>query len=367
MKKKPREETSAQERFGEELDKLVSSIDRSRKRNLSEGLLRGDQVADRLAVQEASASPSLKRPKAAMALTRDEFLASMRDQTERLTTRLDNLDSSIHVLKGDLTKVNHSVRANTQRIEGHDVEIKTNRERLTSLEEEVRRSKLPPAAGQLPAAASVWTMEEAAYLLARRSLRVWPIPGDTRAETWKATGKFFSDYLQLPDVTEQMIEKIHKPDVPSGPGTKSEMIVVFKHASTRDSVMGASAKLAPFTDTSGRPTAGLRLEVPPSLRVSFAILYKYGQMLRTRHGQGLRRHVKFDDIDMTLYLNIKLPGDEKWSRVSLEVARRGMKARDKLASDELERRLDMGGDGRQEAQKERRSEMDWSGPSSSRQ
>lgn len=164
MKKKPREETSAQERFGEELDKLVSSIDRSRKRNLSEGLLRGDQVADRLAVQEASASPSLKRPKAAMALTRDEFLASMRDQTERLTTRLDNLDSSIHVLKGDLTKVNHSVRANTQRIEGHDVEIKTNRERLTSLEEEVRRSKLPPAAGQLPAAASVWTMEEAAYL-----------------------------------------------------------------------------------------------------------------------------------------------------------------------------------------------------------
>ena len=41
----------------EELQELVKSIERSRKRNLSVGLLRGDQVVDRQELQEKSASP----------------------------------------------------------------------------------------------------------------------------------------------------------------------------------------------------------------------------------------------------------------------------------------------------------------------
>ena len=43
---------------------LVNSIDRSRKRHLDEGLLRGDQALDRLRAQEASASPALKKTRA---------------------------------------------------------------------------------------------------------------------------------------------------------------------------------------------------------------------------------------------------------------------------------------------------------------
>ena len=42
---------------------LSDSIDRSRKRHLEPGLLRGDQALDRLRTQEASASPVLKKPK----------------------------------------------------------------------------------------------------------------------------------------------------------------------------------------------------------------------------------------------------------------------------------------------------------------
>lgn len=144
-------------------------------------------------------------------------------------------------------------------------------------------------------------------------------------------------------ITEAMIVDVSRPDVPSGPGTNQEALVRFKLTSDRDTVMGSSAKLAGFSDNQGKPTAGIRLKVPPRLRTAFRVLFRYGQALRRRHGQGMRRHIKFDDTERNLFLNVKLPGDEKWSRVSLEVARRGLRARDLASDGDLERRLDIGG------------------------
>lgn len=180
MKVKSPKELSAREAFDVELESLVKSIDPSRKRNLSAGLLRRDQAVDRLAIQEASASPVLKKLKPNMALTREEFLASMRDQTDRITARLDNVDGSILVLKSDLTKVNNNVTSNTSRIDKQDDEIRANRVRLASLEDEVKRAKtsdqtatpVTPRTGQL---CRVGAREEKAFLLARRPLRLWPV------------------------------------------------------------------------------------------------------------------------------------------------------------------------------------------------
>lgn len=42
---------------------LAASVEKSRKRHLSPGLLRGDRIADLLVDQEASASPSFKKTK----------------------------------------------------------------------------------------------------------------------------------------------------------------------------------------------------------------------------------------------------------------------------------------------------------------
>ena len=126
-------------------------------------------------------------------------------------------------------------------------------------------------------------------------------------------------------------------------GGRSEVLVRFKDTVTRDLVMGAAAKLANFMDTEGRATAGMRMEVPVRLQQSFRVLFKYGQNLRARNGIGTRRHVKFCDIGRTLYLNVKLPRDERWSRVSLDVAMRGMRARETLDDGQLERRMDITG------------------------
>ena len=120
--------------------------------------------------------------------------------------------------------------------------------------------------------------------------------------------------------------------------------MVFVDNAVRDMVMGSAAKLAAYIDDSGKPTAGMRIEVPAHLQRDFRVLFKYGQGLRTRHGVGTRRHVKFDDVDMNLYLNVRLPGDLTWSRVSIEVAKRGLRARQLQTNDDLERRLDFAGE-----------------------
>ena len=144
-------------------------------------------------------------------------------------------------------------------------------------------------------------------------------------------------------IFSMFIESISRPEIPSGQAVTDEATITFKVINTRDSVVGASSKLAQFVDTNGRPTAGIRMEVPRKLRAAFTSLFRFGQQLRGRHGEGTRKHVKFDDATKSLYLNVKLPGDEEWCRVSLELARRGIRARQQLTDNKVERHLDPAG------------------------
>ena len=80
--------------------------------------------------------------------------------------------------------------------------------------------------------------------------------------------------------------------------------------------MSGAVNIAMHIDAAGQPTAGIRLELLPELMDTFRLLSRFGTRLRARHGEGTKRHVKFDDMEATLYMNIKLPGDESWSRSS---------------------------------------------------
>ena len=335
---------------------IFYSLERSRKRHLSPGLLRGELVADRLLEQEQSASPLLKKlrphrpsatpPADVMALTSAEFKAYIDSTTASV---LKSQEDGFAIIKSDLFKVNSNVVKNTAKLEGHEKSIKENADAIAQIRSELGKmgSKdpgFPPLPPPPSASPSNWSNTETAeYDRARRSIRMWPIVASSSEQRWKEAGAFICHKLALPEITEKMIEQVKRPDVPSGPSAKDEVLVTFRQAATRDSVLGASAKLAACVDDRGRPTAGLRLEVPPKLRKTFSLLYRFGQVLRTRHGQGFRRHIKFDDTAHTLYLNVKLPGDEAWSRVSLEVAKRGLQTRQIHNDDEVERRLDVMG------------------------
>ena len=335
------------------LDELVTSLDRSRKRHLDVGLLRGDQVLDRLATQEASASPILKRTRtdpqktppgvSNMALTMAEFTEYMDKNTNK---RISELDNKVGGMQTSIDKLDASVKDNSTKLDAHEARIA----RIEGQVATVRDGQFPPLAGtsrpfaEPPESSSSPPPSDAEFALARRSLRLWPIQGQTRDELWHSAGLFLGNNLGLEGrIDKNSVESITRVEIPSGPGVSQEALVRFSDVALRDIVMGAASKLAPFLDQNGRATAGMRMEVPPRLQQSFRVLFKYGQSLRARHGPGTRRHVKFSDVDKSLFLNVKLPGDEQWSKVSLEVARRGIRARETIDDGQLERRLDITG------------------------
>lgn len=88
----------------------------------------------------------------------------------------------------------------------------------------------------------------------------------------------------------------------------------------KEGLVSKSPKLTARTDANGRPTAGLHLVIPEELLGQFRILSRFGTRLRARHGLGTRRHIKFEDMDQSLFMNIKLPGDESWSKVTIDTA-----------------------------------------------
>ena len=370
-------------------EKLLLSVNRSRKRFLSPGILRGEQAVDRLAEQEASASPFLKRSRASppsdagspttpcfstppsstlestltenpdpiMALSAEEFRQTMSQMDGKSAVRFDSLDTKLSALTGRVNEVDANVRLNASKLVSHEALILTGQKGLQDLRREVDGMKthqskdwplLPPSPStdvddvfHAPAPA----IPDNEYMTARRSLRLCPIVGTTGEELWKSTGDFLHVLLGLKSIGESDIEKLARPQFPSSFATRHEALIVFRTVEVRDSVIGQSSRLSTKIDEQGKPTAGIRIEVPAALRPAFSTLFKFGQQLRKCHGEGTRRHVKFDDIGRSLFLNVKLPGDQTWSKVSLELASKGLRARERINSQHLEQRFDLSGEG----------------------
>ena len=126
----PKRQTS--NNFDKDLDDLCNTLDKSRKRHLSVGLLRGDQVHDRLKVQEASASPLLKKSKAGqltppreeMAMTLADFKAYMDPQVAATNQRLDNIDGKVSGLQAAVSKVDNTVQLHSAKLDRHEATIK---------------------------------------------------------------------------------------------------------------------------------------------------------------------------------------------------------------------------------------------------
>ena len=115
--------------------------------------------------------------------------------------------------------------------------------------------------------------------------------------------------------------------------------MTFFDAKRRDLVVTSAAKLASCFDNAGRPMAGLRLEIPGDLMDIFRLLSRFGTRLQGKHGEGTKRHVKFDDVENSLYMNIKLPGDETWSRVTPEMAKADLDTTTRAESAKILRRI----------------------------
>ena len=179
------------------------------------------------------------------------------------------------------------------------------------------------------------------YMRARRSVRLWPIHGDNDDELWPGVGEFLHGALAIPEdlVSQEDIESIVRVVGSRGQPDRKEAIVTFFDKQQRDLVVSNSPSLANKIDRDGRPTAGIRMEVPPELEDTFRLLHRFGARLRARHGAGTKRHIKFDDFEGSLYTNIKLPGDSAWTKVTPAMAREDLGASLREENSNTQKRL----------------------------
>ena len=101
----------------------------------------------------------------------------------------------------------------------------------------------------------------------------------------------------------------------------NEVLVASIDPHTRDLVARHAINLAEAKGRDGKPNAGMRIEIPPFLGGTFKLMESHGHNLRHKYGPMLKRHVKFDDVELSMFLDVKLPNEEGWIRVTPDFAR----------------------------------------------
>ena len=257
------------------------------------------------------------------AVTADFLLRALKENSEHL---IKSFNASIAALSSKIDDNTGKISANTAAIaeqaavsDDHQSQLRSLGDRVARLER-AKPEREPMIEHRAPLSDC--------YVLARRSIRLWPIYGASEDALWEGVGEFIHDVLAVreADVGQEDIESIVRVIDGKDQAERKEVIVRFFTKQKRDLVVSNSPNLAGRVDRDGKPTAGIRMEVPPELEETFRLLHRFGTRLRSRHGAGTKRHIKFDDYGGSLYANIKLPGDSSWTRVTPSMAREDLGA-----------------------------------------
>lgn len=122
--------------------------------------------------------------------------------------------------------------------------------------------------------------KEKSYWLARRSLKMWPIPGITEKEIWGSVGRFLEQKLDTYEIVESDIESVRRVYGDDRRGKiKQEVLVRFRSLEVRDVAASRARNLAGFVDQNRQPTAGIRPDVPVHLISTYKTLDAYALQL----------------------------------------------------------------------------------------
>ena len=175
---------------------------------------------------------------------------------------------------------------------------------VTALSSALEKSDKPgPSAGRTTRE----DQREARFWKARRSLRLWPVPGGNK----EGLEDYLLNKLRLERsfIDEDLgLVELARPREPKNKN-KDEIIVTFETKQVRDAVKAAAPNLANF-----RETAGMRLHIPDHLQRDFQTLMNLSYDLKKKH-PNLKRNVKFDEEDGGLYMDLKKDETAEWKRV----------------------------------------------------
>ena len=244
------------------------------------------------------------------------------ENTKMVTEKIETLSEDLLTLSNKVGTNRDGISKTNEEITKQAETIASQREMLERLGERVSRLESGP---DIVVGRECGRAPSAAFLKARRSIRIWPVNRTDTDSLWKGAGEFIHDALGITedDMSQEDIESIvplPDPRLPAG-NLNSEALITFFCPRKRDLILSHAPNLATFVDIAGLPTAGIRLEIPPELDGTFRLLSRFGTRLRARHGVGTKRHIKFDDLEASLFINVKLPGDTAWSRVSPAMAK----------------------------------------------
>ena len=157
----------------------------------------------------------------------------------------------------------------------------------------------------------------------RRTVRIWPIEGDNARDLEDGVKDFLAHALQMHsyEINELEILGIKRMRENKDSGIYNEVSFTVRDATARDEVFSRGPMLAGYVDRQRRPTAGLRMDVPPYLESTFRLLNNVGYELRLLHGKGTKKYVKYDDDSLDLYLEVRPEGKKAWNRIDSKMAR----------------------------------------------
>ena len=293
------------------------------------------------AMDQTPAAPQVPGTGLGESLNAEFFRSLLAENTKQITNRIDGLSGEVLALTRSVALNTGEIGKNSEEIKRQAAVIAQQKSALDELGGRV--AALEATGGPVARCGTVAGTPSPAYLTARRSVRLWPVDRSSEDAMWRGVGDFIHSVLKISDndVTQFDIESIkplENPRVPAG-NLHNEVLVTFSCPRKRDLLMSGTMNLAGHTDSSGRPTAGVRLEIPGELDATFRLLSRFGTRLRARHGEGTKRHIKFDDFESSLFMNIKLPGDEEWSKISPAMAKADLDQSSKAETAGLLRRI----------------------------
>ena len=183
--------------------------------------------------------------------------------------------------------------------------------------------------------------EQMNYEISRRSIRIWPVKGESDAEIKTNAEIFLLDVLLVArsDVEAAGKLRFRRTKTPKKARLHDEVLITFPDKFTRDQIAGHAKNLAKKVDDNGFPTAGLRMDYPGHLASDFRLLESYGKYLRRTRGEGLKRNMRFNDDNESIYMDVKLPKEEEWLRVTPPLAKDEMGRVDRKQNSDIRRRL----------------------------
>ena len=224
------------------------------------------------------------------------------DFSNKITDRLAATESSVSVLGGDVARLKSEILVMKKK---SDVQARS----LSTVVEDIvtrkvaGRQEVPPRRERQPTSNTF----ETKYWEARRSLRMWPVPGP-------ALGAGVLDFLHTKLLFPTGKVKLADFNVVavSSSGASNimdQVVVTFESIRLRDEVKSAAKNLG------GDRSVGLQLEAPDHLRSHYQALQKLGYSIKMKHPY-LKRNVKFDDVEKALVMDIKTSSTADWKTIT---------------------------------------------------